>query len=232
MMIRVIQMYRIIVVGIISIILYVGITSFDSLINLKVEDRNQTDSVLSTGMGIANAEENQLSSSSLEKEQVNSIDEESTPKVTANTPTNNTKANKKEPTETNKIPTVKELKQVAAIFFEELIQPTDDHYRVLDFNNKYVLQEHLMELASLHVVSYYINGLYEEQEGELYIIPMDSPPWIEESNPADLTKVNADEYILTQTNESDLHGHYKITISFKYIKNNWIITNVQVGQAI
>lgn len=188
-------MFKIIAVGIMSAILYVGITSFDSLINLKVDVINETEQGFERPLGVVSAEETQVST-----EQVP--------------------------------PTAQELKQVAEIFFQELIQRTNDEGLVLKYDNKLELKHHLTELASLHVVSYYVDGLYEEQQGKLFIIPMDSPPWLEQENPAELFKVSDDEYILSQTNNSELHGNYKITISFKQMDGHWLITNVQIGKAI
>jgi hypothetical protein len=117
---------------------------------------------------------------------------------------------------------------LTAEFMNRLKQKTDKNYKVLRFKNKSGLIDYLSEVSSRKVAAYYVNGLYEEKNGKLYVIPTELPPWFEEGKPFETVKINENSYHLIQKNSSDLYGTYEITIGAEKQNENWIITFVNV----
>ncbi|WP_221566487.1 hypothetical protein [Alkalihalobacillus sp. TS-13] len=116
----------------------------------------------------------------------------------------------------------------ADAFMQEVVQPTDENYKVEDFKTKQELIEYLTMYVTEDVATYYVDGLYEEKQDGLYIIPTELPPWIVKGEPTNLTKVDDEHFRLEQKNSSDLYGDYLIELSFKKEKDNWIIESVDV----
>ncbi|WLD92464.1 hypothetical protein [Alkalihalobacillus sp. AL-G] len=126
-----------------------------------------------------------------------------------------------------KQPTKGDFLQIADHFMDEIVQPADDEYKVMTFTTKQQLVEYLSQYSSPEIARYYVDGLYEEKNGELYIIPTELPPWIIMGEPADLTEVSEENYTLTQINKSDLYGNYKINLTFKEQDGKWKINDVE-----
>ncbi|MFC0187785.1 hypothetical protein ACFFJY_05760 [Fictibacillus aquaticus] len=117
---------------------------------------------------------------------------------------------------------------LAAEFMNRLKQKTDENYKVLRFKNKSGLIHYISEVSSPKVAAYYVNGLYEEKDGALYVIPTELPPWFEEGKPFETVKINENSYHIVQKNSSDLYGSYEITLGAEKKKDKWIITFVHV----
>jgi hypothetical protein len=117
--------------------------------------------------------------------------------------------------------------KLAGLFIQQLKQPVDDNYKVLHHQTKNDLIDHLSQYASRDIAQYYVDGLFEEKDGELYIIPTELPPWLIDDKSYELKQVDRQTYRLTQENNSDLYGSYKIEMIFKK-EQNWIIDQVEV----
>ncbi len=110
---------------------------------------------------------------------------------------------------------------------EQLVQPTDEEYRVLHFNNKQQLVDSFLPYASKSFAQKLVDLYYEERNGALYIIPTETPPWFVPQTAYTIQKISPDQYNVIQTNESELYGRYTITLHFK--RNNhgiWIVDDV------
>ncbi|MCF6408877.1 hypothetical protein [Pseudalkalibacillus salsuginis] len=125
-------------------------------------------------------------------------------------------------------PNKSDFVQIAETFMQEVVQPTDVNYKVSDFDTKQGLVRYLNQYVSEKVAKYYVDGLYQEEQDGLYIIPTELPPWIEKGNPSTLKKVDENHYQLEQNNSSDLYGDYFIQLNFKKNGDNWIIESVNV----
>jgi transcription-repair coupling factor (superfamily II helicase) len=216
------MMYRIVATAIIVFILFIGFASYSSLFNIQFDDTDQTTAKNEKEVELYNTEEMVLNSEldgQVKNEEENTELDHSDQSETIKNSTNE-----------NNSSTADELKGVAEKFFEEMIQPTDDQYKVINFSSKQKLVEYLEKYASTDLVSYYVDGLYEEKNGNLYIIPMDGPPWINQDKPIEFIEEDAENYALEQINDSGLYGTYKIRFDFQGIQGEWIITDVTVQQ--
>ncbi|WP_408007316.1 hypothetical protein ACJROX_21855 [Pseudalkalibacillus sp. A8] len=118
--------------------------------------------------------------------------------------------------------------QIADTFMQEVVQPTDENYKVEDFDTKKGLIEYLNQYVSEKVAKYYVDGLYQEEQDGLYIIPTELPPWIVKGEPSTMNKIDEGHYQLEQKNSSDLYGDYVIKLNFKKTGDDWIIESVDV----
>jgi hypothetical protein len=129
-----------------------------------------------------------------------------------------------------KIPEFNEdlAKKNASLFIEALKQETDENYKVLNYSTKDELITYLTNYVSENIAAYYTDGLFEEKESSLYIIPTELPPWLEEEEPVNIKQLSDTSYRVYQKNSSDLYGIYKITLGYEYIDGKWIITFASV----
>jgi hypothetical protein len=132
--------------------------------------------------------------------------------------------------EEQKIPAFTEdmAKTKANRFMEALKQETDENYKVLNYSTKEELITYLTNFVSKDIAAYYTDGLFEEKESSLYIIPTELPPWLEENEPVDIKQLSDTSYRVHQKNTSDLYGTYEITLGYEYIEGKWIITFASV----
>ncbi|KZE64664.1 hypothetical protein AWM68_11030 [Fictibacillus phosphorivorans] len=119
-------------------------------------------------------------------------------------------------------------KKRANLFIEALKQETDENYRVLHYSTKEEYMTYLMNFVSKDIAAYYTDGLFEEKESSLYIIPTELPPWLEENEPVNIKQLSDTSYRVYQKNTSDLYGTYEITLGYEYLDGNWIITFASV----
>jgi hypothetical protein len=119
------------------------------------------------------------------------------------------------------------VEQLATKFMDQLIQTTDEHYRVKSFHTKDQFITSFIDIAKKEVASKYVEYYYYEEGGRLYVVPTDAPPWFEKDNPYSLMEVSKYSYRLTQENESQLYGKYIIYIDYKYENGKWHIENVE-----
>lgn len=132
--------------------------------------------------------------------------------------------------EKEKVPQFNEdiAKKNAGLFMESLKQDIDENYRVINYSSKEELISHLKNYVSEDIAEYYTNGLFEEKESSLYIIPTELPPWLEEEQPVDIKQLSDTSYRVYQKNTSDLYGTYEITLGYEYVDGKWLITFASV----
>ncbi|MCM3718028.1 hypothetical protein [Fictibacillus phosphorivorans] len=119
-------------------------------------------------------------------------------------------------------------KKNANLFMEALKQETDENYKVINYSSKEELISHLTNYVSEDIVAYYTDGLFEERESSLYIIPTELPPWLEEEKPVNIKQLSDKSFRVYQKNSSELYGIYEITLGYEYIDGKWIITFASV----
>jgi hypothetical protein len=118
------------------------------------------------------------------------------------------------------------VEQLATSFMEQLIQTTDEHYRVENFQTKEQLINSFKDIANLEIARKYVEYYYYEESENLYVVPTETPPWFEKDNAYTLIEVTKGNYRLTQENFSEIHGNYLIYMDFKYENEKWHIENV------
>ncbi|WNB93059.1 hypothetical protein [Bacillus sp. NEB1478] len=147
-----------------------------------------------------------------------------------NQPVNAEEKNKETATQDEQVPAFNEstAKENAALFMEALKQESDENYKVINYSTKEEYITYLKNYVSDNLAEYYTNGLYEEREGSLYIIPTELPPWLEQEQPVDIKQLSDTSYRVYQKNSSELYGAYKITLGYEYMDGKWIITYASV----
>lgn len=108
-------------------------------------------------------------------------------------------------------------------FMEELVQDTDEWYKVINYQSKEAFIEDFTQLASKSVAEKYINAYYIQEEDGLYVIPTSTPPWFVNDQEYQVKKNDTYTFTVTQQNLSELHGDYTIELEFTF-DGNWKIT--------
>lgn len=121
--------------------------------------------------------------------------------------------------------TNKQIFDMTDAFMKKLIQPTDQNYRVLNFKTKAQLVEDFSHIATASGVQPFIDFYYKEKEDGLFIVPTETPPWVDENN--DLTIEQTDQKaVVTQQNENELDSNYQITLTFIKKNKQWLIDQI------
>ncbi|WP_284141478.1 hypothetical protein [Virgibacillus sp. LDC-1] len=119
-----------------------------------------------------------------------------------------------------------ELFQLSDQFMNTLVQESDDYYRVLDAQTKEDVILKFAGIATAEVASIYVDYYYREENGELYIVPTELPPWFQKANNYRMVQLNNHSVKVIQENQSDLDGNYHIEMEFTYDEKTWKISNV------
>jgi len=96
---------------------------------------------------------------------------------------------------------------------------------VVDFNSKEELLNYVMEVAGKDLATLFVDNIYEEQAGKLYLIPKGAPPRFLVGSPYEFNKIDEDSYVIIQDEENEMYGPYRLTIEFKYIDGKWKMTD-------
>ncbi|SER99471.1 hypothetical protein SAMN04487944_114127 [Gracilibacillus ureilyticus] len=125
-------------------------------------------------------------------------------------------------------PTLSDDKMIAMMdqFMDTLVQEIDEENRVVKFRTKDSLIDEFDSIATKEVVRPYVDYYFVEQNGELFIIPTETPAWFIKDNEYEKDTISDNKVELTQENETDLYGPYTIQVLFEKIKGQWKITNI------
>lgn len=109
----------------------------------------------------------------------------------------------------------KQVKQVLNQFMNHLIQETNDQYQVENYHSLEAYKSSFNGLATKKVVNFYVDEIYYEKGQALYLKGMDLPPWFNEKQDFNKETLDHNTYRITQTNQSDLYGNYRIIVDLK-----------------
>ena len=114
-------------------------------------------------------------------------------------------------------------------FENRLFQETEeDSWAVKDFDEKEELIEYFSEIMDRELAETYVDDYYEYMDGELTLPPRDGPVLIIEDRDFYLEMINMREYQVIQETETELHGQYTLTITYKYENGDWIMKDRDV----
>ncbi|MBT2217050.1 hypothetical protein F3157_03110 [Virgibacillus dakarensis] len=110
-------------------------------------------------------------------------------------------------------------------FMDLLVQDTGNNYKVTNFKTKEALIKAFDQVASKETAEKFIDMYYDEEDDGLYIIPTETPAWLDENNDFNVIQLQKNQVKVVQHSRSALHGVYSIEIEFTY-DDGWRITNV------
>ncbi len=111
-------------------------------------------------------------------------------------------------------------------FMNILVQETDEDYQVKAYEDKASLLQAFYHITTEEVVKPYVDTYYYEQNGALYIIPTETPPWFDKQNDYDVLQLEENKILVKQENQSDLYGAYRIDLELTYATPGWKITKI------
>jgi hypothetical protein len=122
--------------------------------------------------------------------------------------------------------TQEEIVRLTDEFMDILVQETDENYQVKAFLNKASLLEAFNRVTRQEVAKSYVDYYFYEENGALYIIPTETPPWFDKQNEYDVIQLEKNKVLVQQENQSELYGEYGIEIKFTFANQEWKITNI------
>lgn len=128
--------------------------------------------------------------------------------------------------EMNQVISHEEIVRLTDEFMNILVQEADETYQVKAFENKASLLEAFNHITTEEVVKPYVDTYFYEENGTLYIIPTETPPWFDKQNDYDVIQLEENTVLVKQTNQSDLYGDYEIEVEFRHIESEWKITKI------
>ncbi|TMN21817.1 hypothetical protein [Lentibacillus cibarius] len=165
-----------------------------------------------SGCGMMEDGQDKVDSSSANQEKQSDLESEEMD----NYSNNKNKADEKKP---NK-PSVEKMTHT---FRNLLIQETDKEDRVKKYDSKSELVQALTEVTTKDLAQVYVEEYYDEKDGKLYLEPKDAPAWINTKQPYQTKRVDSHTYRVIQEVKSELYGHYRLTVTFKFQENHWVI---------
>lgn len=107
-----------------------------------------------------------------------------------------------------------------------------DSDKVYNYNTKAELVDYISEVADRSLAQGYVDYYYSEQDDGLYMDAQEKTEEIDFSIPYKFNQIDYSNYELIQeaNNEFDEPGRYRLTVSFSYKNNQWIISNENVEQ--
>ncbi|GIO28599.1 hypothetical protein [Ornithinibacillus bavariensis] len=122
--------------------------------------------------------------------------------------------------------TKEEIIQLTDEFMRLLVQETDQDYQVIEFNNKESLINAFGVVTTETIAREYVNFYFYEENGGLYIVPTDGPPWFNKQNDYDVIQLEHNKVLVKQENQTGLHGDFVIEMEFTFANQEWKITNI------
>lgn len=112
-------------------------------------------------------------------------------------------------------------------FMDILVQQTDAHYKVINYQSKQELLEAFAPIAAKEAAAPYVDYYYHDEADGLHMIPTETPPWFNKENDYDMVKIDENKVQVEQENESAVHGKYKVIYEFTADEQqDWKITRI------
>ncbi|MEN1970295.1 hypothetical protein WMZ97_19760 [Lentibacillus sp. N15] len=121
------------------------------------------------------------------------------------------------------------VKEKTRQFMEILVQDIDQNNKVKHVTSKKELIQSFNNIASYEIAKTFVDTYYEERDDGLYVIPTETPAWVDENNNLHMVQLEDNQVKAVQHNHSDLHGWYTIEVEFTY-DSDWIITGVSYSE--
>jgi hypothetical protein len=122
--------------------------------------------------------------------------------------------------------TKEEIVHLTDEFMNILVQQTNPDYQVKEYKNKASLLHRFMDVSTEAVAKEYLDYYYYEDNGKLYIVPTETPPWFVKQNDYDVVQLEYNKVLVKQDNHSELYGEYRIDIEFTFKDQEWKITKI------
>ncbi|RYG72967.1 hypothetical protein EU245_08485 [Lentibacillus lipolyticus] len=122
-----------------------------------------------------------------------------------------------------KKPNKPSVEKMSHTFRNLFIQETDKEGRVKKYDSKSELVQALTEVATKDLAQVYVEEYYNEKDGKLYLEAKDAPAWINTKQPYQTKRVDSHTYQVIQEAKSELYGHYRLTVTFKFQEDHWVI---------
>lgn len=112
----------------------------------------------------------------------------------------------------------------------EIMKDVDQQadFKFKSFNTKNEFYKQFANYTSKEVIEKLYSTRLDERKDGLYLVPMDSSFHFDKELPTTTEKITDTEYHLIQKSRTDLYGKTTLTATFKKIKQNWIITNIDL----
>ncbi|WP_099160041.1 hypothetical protein [Virgibacillus ndiopensis] len=121
--------------------------------------------------------------------------------------------------------THKKVNEITKKFEDLLVQETDDNFKVINYRSKNDLLDTFEEIALREVAARYVDFYFYEKQNDLYIVPTELPPWLNEENDYDMIQLEENKVKVVQKNKSNFHGDYTVAFEFTF-DNEWRITDI------
>lgn len=156
----------------------------------------------------------------------NMINEENNSHSLNNSRKENNDSNKDKFTESEALAIYKDFSNRIYITYDT------DSDRVSNYNTKAELVDHISEIADKSLAKGYVDYYYSERDGGLYMDAQEKTEEIDFNIPYEFNQINDSNYELVQEadNDFDEPGRYRLTVSFSYKNNRWIISDENVDQ--
>ncbi|SHG48822.1 hypothetical protein [Ornithinibacillus halophilus] len=111
-------------------------------------------------------------------------------------------------------------------FMNLIVQDLYEDYQVVHYDSKDELLEEFEKIASKEVAKPFVDFYFKEKNGNLYIVPTETPAWFVKDKDYDMKQIEDGQVKINQFNESEFFGDYTIELTFTYTNKGWKITNI------
>lgn len=115
------------------------------------------------------------------------------------------------------------ISQLRNEFLQRLYPEIDDNFKVQKFNSKKALADDLSNVMSESLAQNYADRYFEEKNNGLYILKKRGPVTLLPNNELTIQKVDENKVRISQTNENQRLGSYKLTVTYVKRESKWII---------
>ncbi|MBS4198115.1 hypothetical protein KHA93_00385 [Bacillus sp. FJAT-49732] len=102
----------------------------------------------------------------------------------------------------------------------------ENNEKITSFASKAEIQQSFTGVLTEEFAASIVDSYFTEKDGNVFIIPKSGPAWLSEKD-FTVTKVEDDQYIVIQEQDSLTLGHVLLTYHFQNIDDNWLISKVE-----
>lgn len=107
--------------------------------------------------------------------------------------------------------------------FMNVIENANDEGEIIDYHSNEELKDEFINYMSEEQADIFVENYFEENDEKLYVIPMETPFWINEEEEFTFEQVSDLEYEVSQEIENELAGHLRLIYVITLRDEDWIV---------
>ncbi|MRG87806.1 hypothetical protein [Salinibacillus xinjiangensis] len=111
--------------------------------------------------------------------------------------------------------------------FVRMYSSSDENLKIPEAQSIEDIKEEFRTIMSDELAEWYAESYYREENGEVFVVAMDGPTWLEADIPYDLEKISETKFKINQERDNEQLGHRIMSYVLIYEEGHWKVDDIE-----